>query len=155
MSSPNPKKAISPLQLQSVKNKIKVLVAHLVGEHLKTNGVYFETEGDTSDDLSSAKIVESKKSARATTNSILPYIAWVTNQYINRFYGEDKKYFVFSKREDAYLKNVFHLDFEITEEACENITIILLFFVVVFQDKFKSNYRNKLIVNRLFCLLGE
>lgn len=155
MSITSPKQDISTLQLQSVKNKIKVLVTHLVTEHLKKDGVYFETEGDFSGDLKSAKIIDSNKSARSITNTLLPYVAWVTNQYITKFYGFDKNYFTFSKREDAHLKGVFHLDFEITANAYEDITAILLFFVVVFQDRFESNYRNKIILNRMCFLLSE
>lgn len=154
MSETSPKNDISTLQLQSVKNKIKVLVTHLVTETLKKGGVYFETEGDFNGDLKSAKLIESSKSARSISNSLLPYVAWVTNQYINKFYGFDKQYFTFSKREDAYLKGVFHLDFEITANACEEITAILLFFVVVFQDRFESGYKNKVILNRLCFLLS-
>lgn len=155
MSETSPKEDISTLQLQSVKNKIKVLVIHLVTEHLKKDGVYFETEGDFSGDLKLANLVHSNKSARGIANSLLPYVAWVTNQYITKFYGFDKSYFTFSKREDAHLKGVFHLDFEVTANACEDISAILLFFVVVFQDRFESSYRNKIILNRLCFLLGE
>ncbi len=144
---------IEDAQLQAVKNKMQLVLTHLVSTHIKNNsGQYFEVEQGSADGEVIVYTM-SPKSPRVIAKLLLPYVLWVVAQYLQRVYGVDAGYFTFSKRADPYLKDVYHLDAQVNEKATAEISIVLMFMVVVFQDHFESNNQKKIPINRLCYLL--
>lgn len=144
---------IEDAQLQAVKNKMQLVLTHLISTHIKnSSGQYFEIEQGDNDAI---VYTMSSKSPRVISKLLLPYVLWVVSQYLKRVYGVDPGYFAFSKRADPYLKGVYHLDAQVTEKATNEISIVLMFMVVVFQDNFESTNQKKVAINRLCYLLVD
>lgn len=145
---------VEDAQLQAVKNKIQLVLTHLISNHIKNkSGTYYEIQQET--DKNSIVYTMSTKPPRIIAKLMLPYVLWVVVQYLKRVYGVDPGYFSFSKKADPYLQGVYHLDVQINEKATVEISIVLMFMVVVFQDHFESDHTNQIAINRLCYLLVD
>lgn len=144
--------AFTEAQLQAVKHKMKVVLAYLVKTHIENGGIYYEVKPDPNNSAG-VVYVRSTKAARTIAGLMLPYMLWVVSEYVKRINALDAGFFTFSKKPDLYLENVFHLDFNVEQRAIKNISTILMYMVVVFQDHFESDITKQIPVNRLCYLL--
>lgn len=131
-----------------VKNKIKTLVMHLISLHIENGGQYYESHGENLNN-----VVECDAPPRVIANTITPYLLWVTNQYMVRFYGRNLDFFKFLKKESITIPHFFNLDYQINRSGSENISIVFLFLSCAFQDKFASTEKKKLSINLLPLLI--
>ena len=143
---------VESAQLQAIKNKMQLVLTHLVRSNINhKDGEYYEIQQNNSD--SSIVYTISEKSPRTIAKLILPYVLWVVSQYINRVNGHEIPVFNFTKKADPIIKGVYHLNVSLTDKIMSEVSIILMYMVVVFQDHFESNRSKKVPINRLSYLL--
>lgn len=145
---------VEDAQLKAVKNKIQLVLTHLIATHIKnSDGQYYEIYQNSADEP--IVYTMSKKPPRVLAKIMLPYVLWGVSQYLKRMYTVELPVFSFVKKPDAYLKGVYHLDVQIQEKALDHASLVLLVMVVVFQDYFESTHFNKVAINRLCYLMVD
>lgn len=147
---------LSDAENRLIKNKLKILTNHLVANHLNEGGYFFEAEGDESfAESGQIHIVKTDSSSKVISNKVHPYLIWVTSKYMERFYGKTLNLFEFTKKEDTRIPNFYILDFNVNSLTRKNLSIVMMFMVVAFQDKFTSTEKNKVIINRLPLIINR
>lgn len=149
----NQQNPISEADLNNTKNKILQVVSYLVAEHIKDKGTFYESFGESSSGKGIVRI--SKKSPKYIASTIAPYVVWVAATYFKKIYGEELNILKFSKKADTYIPGAYKLNFSVLPNRQSLHTFFTLFLVPAFDDNFRSNEGNKIIINRLSNLISD
>lgn len=146
---------LSDIEIKAVKIKIKKLITHLVECHLSKGGMYFESSDAELYPGAAPVIKLSSSQAKTIASLIAPYLVWVTSQYVSKFYKLSPQNFcTFTKTTTSSLPNFYHLDYSVTSLTQNNLSIVMMFMVVAFEDHFASTELNKVVLNRLSYLVN-
>lgn len=147
---------LSDIDIKVTKAKIKKLVTHLVERHIANGGMYFESSDAElyQDHAAALKLADSHP--KTIASQITPYLMWITSRYISKFYKLDAQNFcVFTKTTTSAQADFYHLDYSVTPLTHSNLSILMMFMVVAFEDHFSSTEINKVVLNRLCYLVNQ
>ena len=139
----------SQLKADYLSDRIQKVVKHLIKLNLENGGSYFECDDY---DQTINEIKNQSNKIPYISEIITPYVLWVTNRYMKNYYGEDLQVLEFSKTQ---INDVYKLDFSVNSNTEKFISLIYMFIVTVFSDKFCSNKKNKLVINQLQNILNQ
>ena len=139
---------LTQLRADYLSDRLQKLVKHLVKLNLENGGLYYETDEY---DNSIEEIKNQTTKIPYISDIITPYVIWVANRYMKNYYGVDLQVFEFKKTK---ISEVFQLEFSVNANTEKNISLIYMFIVTAFSDKFCSNKKNKLVINQLQNVLN-
>lgn len=139
---------IDSLKADILIDRIQTVINHLVKLNLEDDGLYYEYDEI---DKSIDPIKNQLQKIPYISETLKPYLMWVTNNYIKNYYGTDLQIFDFEK---VAFGDGFQLSFKVNANTEKHISIIFLFCAVAFADKFASNKKNKITVNNMQNILN-
>lgn len=139
---------IDSLKADILTDRIQAVIKHLVKLNIENEGSYYEYDEI---DKSIEPIKNQALKIPYISETLKPYVMWVTNNYIKNYYGTDFHLFDFEK---VMIGENFQLDFKVNQNTEKHISIIFLFCAVAFADKFTSTKKNKIAINQLQNILN-